>query len=1030
MKQWIRTFGYVTPFLFSLAFSPALRAENYLSLSNTSLQQSQRKINGVVKDKNGESIIGANVVVKGTTNGTITDFDGNFQLDVPNNATLVVSYVGYLAQNVKISGSNSITVILEEDSKALDEVVVVGYGVQKKVNLSGSVESLKGDNLSKKATIQTSQALQGMAPGVTVTTSSGKPGSEGMSIRIRGIGTLNSNDPLVLIDGVSSSLDAIDPNDIESMSILKDAASSSIYGSRAANGVILITTKRGKSEKVSITYKTSLGITSPTTRIKAVNAWDYMSLYDEALSNDLRGDDGKPGGVMYGTDLINTWKNATDRDAYPNSDTWNETYKNGSVETQQYLGFSGGNENFQSNTSINYSWQDALIDNTNFKRYGLRSNNTYKYNKYLEFSANVSIRQSDYEDSANISNYSELSGLMRQPAIYPTRYSNGVWGHSYAGDAIEQMYITEKMAMNYNTYSEYLTKLQMSVKPFTTLRIDFSYAPKINYHEQKKITKKYTLYDYKTGEANYHSTIPAYLNEERWKTREDDVNIITNYNESFGKHSVGLMGGFQYLKSKSNYLSGYRDGNEFGQYEEMDSFDKTNQSNSGYTNEWALMSYFGRLNYSFADKYLLEANVRYDGSSRFAKGHKWGFFPSFSAGWRFSSEKFMENLSWLANGKLRASWGELGNQDGLGSNYPFALNVSTAQAVVFGNTLTPGYAPVNYALNNITWETTRMLDFGIDLGFFNNALSVTFDWYKKETRDMLLSMAIPGVMGYANSPKQNAGKVENKGWDLSIGYTGKIGNVDYKVTGILSDVQNKITDLGGLGPQVSGQHVNMVGAPINSLYGYLADGYFSSFSEARSSTVTQWGKLQGGDIKYIDVNENGKMDGDDRQVIGNVIPRYTYSVDLYLSYKGFELDAFIQGVGKRDTYMSGWTAYPFYGSATALVQHMDRWTEENPNPNARYPRLAINQRTNNEQTSTHWLLNGAYMRLKNLQIAYNFQSKFFKGKVIKGLKLFANGNNLLTISNLPVGMDPESPEALQNGYPLVRTYTFGAEIKF
>ncbi|MGL4853293.1 MAG: SusC/RagA family TonB-linked outer membrane protein [Phocaeicola sp.] len=1028
MKTWIKRLGKVTPLLFTMALSTAAKAEMIENHVYESTQQTQRTVKGIVKDKSGETIIGANVIVKGSARGVITDFEGNFQLEVPTDALLEISYVGYLTQTIKLTSQGFYTILLEEDSKSLDEVVVVGYGVQKKVNLSGAVESLKGEKISQRATIQTSQALQGMVPGVTITTNSGKPGAEGMSVRIRGIGTLNSNDPLVLIDGVTSSLDAIDPNDIENISVLKDAASSSIYGSRAANGVILITTKQGMSEKVNLTYKTSLGITSPVTRIKPVSAWDYMTLYDEASSNDLRTDDGRPGGVLYGPELIETWKNATDRDAYPNSDLWNETFKKSSVQTQHYLGISGGTENFQSNTSINYSWQDALIENTNFARYGLRSNNTYKYNKYLEFSANISLRQSDHEDSANIPGYSQVSSLMRHPAIYATKYSNGVWGPNYAGHELDAMRMEEKSAMSYNTYTELLSKLQMTIKPLESLRIDFSYAPKINYREQKNVTKNTYLYDRITGEQIYKSVRNSYITEERWKTREDDINILTNFNETFGKHFLGIMGGFQYIKSSYNSLYAYRDGNEFPQYEEMDSYDRANQRNSGTTTEWALMSYFGRLNYAFSDKYLLEANIRYDGSSRFAKGHKWGLFPSFSAAWRFSSEEFMDNVDWVSNGKIRASWGELGNQDGLGSNYPFALNVSTSQFGAFGNTLTPGYAPVNYALNSITWETTRMINFGIDLGFFNNALNITFDWYKKDTRDMLLTMAIPGVMGYANSPKQNAGSVENKGWDLSVSYSNRAGNVDYRITGVLSDVINKITDLGGLLPQVSGQHVNMVGAPINALYGYLADGYFSSFTEARNSSVTQWGKLQGGDIKYIDVNDNQKMDGDDRAVIGNVIPRWTYSLDFYAGYNGFELSAFFQGVGKRDTYMGGWEAYPF--GEVPLAQHFDRWNEANPNPSARYPRLAINQRANNTQPSTHWLLNASYLRLKNLQFAYNFNSRLFKNNLIKGLRLFANGNNLFTVSNLPLGMDPESPEELQNGYPLVKTYTFGVEVKF
>jgi len=402
----------------------------------------------------------------------------------------------------------------------------------------------------------------------------------------------------------------------------------------------------------------------------------------------------------------------------------------------------------------------------------------------------------------------------------------------------------------------------------------------------------------------------------------------------------------------------------------------------------------------------------------------------------------MQGIKWLSNGKLRASWGELGNQSGLGSNYPFALNVATDQYTVFGGVLNPGYAPVNYALTDITWESTRMIDFGIDLTMFDGQLDATFDWYKKDTRDILLTMPIPGVMGYANSPKQNAGAVENKGWDLSISHKNTIGQFNYKVTGILSDVRNKITDLGGLAPQISGVHVRQVGDPIDALYGYIADGLFSSFTEARAYTVAQFGKLQGGDIRYVDqltvdTNADGipdvgdkKIAGDDRVILGNPIPRYTYSLDLYTSYKGFDFAVFLQGVGKRDGYVSGWLAYPFQNASTALVQHLDRWSEANPNPNAAYPRLSINQQSNNLQPSTFWQVSAAYLRLKNIQLGYSLPDKLLKSKSVAGVRFYANGTNVFTTSKLPLGMDPESPETVQNSYPLISTYTFGVEVKF
>ncbi len=999
-----------------------------LMLSFSVLFAQQKSVTGRVTDENNEPVPGANVVIKGTTNGTVTDVDGNYKIQVPaNSKILTVTFIGFDTQDVNITGKSVVNIKLKLSSIGLEEVVAVGYGVQKKVNLSGAIDAVKGETLAKKNSIQTSQALQGIAAGVTVTSNSGKPGKENTSIRIRGIGTINDNNPLVLIDGVASSVDAVDPNDIESMSILKDAASSAIYGSRAANGVILITTKRGKSDKVTVTYKGSVGFTTPLVLPQNATAWDYMTLFDEANGNDLRNDAGVAGGTVYGTAKIDAWKNSTDRDAYPSSDMIRETYKNSATQTQQYLGFSVGNDKFRSNTSLNYTWQDSNLPNTDYKRYGVRSNNSYTVSKYFEFGLDLSTRNTHINDAGP---GTEIEGMLRQPAIYPTRFSNGVWGSSYAGTPHVMQTIFDKLNMRYEDYQETIAKIYTKITPIKGMQFDFSYTPKINTANYKGVTKQTSLYDYKTGAVIYKPTGLASMYETRDRTVENDLNALATYTKSLGKHDFTLLAGYQYLTNDFNELYGTRQGNNFQQFEEINAYDPTGQITNGYTNQWALQSYFGRVNYSFAGKYLLEGNVRYDGSSRFANGYKWGLFPSFSGAWRFSSENFMKNFKWLTNGKLRASWGQLGNQAGLGSNYPFALTIATNQYTVFGGVLNPGYAAVNFALNDITWESTSMIDFGTDLSFLSGKLDVSFDWYKKQTDNILLNMAIPGVMGYANSPKQNAGSVENKGWDLTISHNNTIGKFYYKVTGILSDVKNQITDLGGLAPQVSGVHVRQVGSPIDAFYGLQSDGLFNSFTEARAYPVTQYGKLQGGDIRYKDLDADNKITGTDRLVLGNPIPRYAYSLELYSSYKGFDFTMFFQGIGKRDSYNSGWSAYPFQNASTALVSHLDRWYEANPNPNAALPRLSVNTQSNNLQASSFWLVNAAYTRLKNIQLGYTIPSKVTKKAGIAGVRLYANGNNLFTVSKMPVDMDPESPENSNNYVPLLATYTFGVEVKF
>ncbi|KAA9040551.1 TonB-dependent receptor [Ginsengibacter hankyongi] len=996
-------------------------------LSTVKVFSQNAVIKGTVKTVDGKAVDGASVSIKGETSGVITDGNGAFAISVPHGKLIVISGIGYQTVEIKPVFGKELSVELIRANGNLDEVVVVGYGSQKKVNLSGSIVALKGESLARRNTLQTSQALQGMAAGVTVTSNNGKPGKENTSIRIRGIGTINDNNPLVLVDGVASSVDAVDPNDIESISILKDAASSSIYGSRAANGVILITTKRGKSDKVMVTYKGSVGFTKPLNLPKNATAWDYMTLYNEANGNDLRNDAGVAGGAVYSTDKINTWKNATDRDAYPNSDMIRETYKNTAAQTQQYLGFSVGNGKFNSNTSLNFTMQNSNLPNTDYKRYGIRSNNSYTVSKYLEFGFDLSSRNTHINDAAP---GTEIEGMLRQPAIYPTRYSNGVWGSSYAGTPHTMQTIFDKLNMRYEDYQEILARIYTKITPFKGMQFLFSYTPKINTDAYKGVTKQTSLYDYKTGVVIYKPSALASMYETRDVTNENDLNALATYTKSIGRHDITLLSGYQYLTNNFNELYGSRQGNNFQQFEEINAYDPTGQITNGYTTQWALQSYFGRLNYAYSGKYLFEANVRYDGSSRFANGYKWGIFPSFSGAWRFSSENFMNNINWLQNGKLRASWGKLGNQSGLGSNYPFAMNIATNRYTVFGGVLNPGYAPVNYALNDITWETTSMIDLGTDLSFFKGKLEVSFDWFKKQTENILLNMAIPGVMGYANSPKQNAGSVENKGYDITISHNNTIGKFYYKVTGILSDVKNQITNLGGLGPQINGTHVLQVGSPIDAYYGLQADGLFPSFKDARTYPVAQFGKLQGGDVRYKDLNADNKITGSDRVVLGNPIPRYTYSLDLYTAYKGFDFALFLQGVGKHDSYDAGWDAYPFQNASTLLVQHLDRWSEANPNPNATTPRLSINQQSNNLQPSSFWLINAAYLRLKNIQLGYTLPAQLVKKAGIADVRFFVSGNNVVTWSKMPVGIDPESPESTNNYVPILSTYTFGVEIEF
>ncbi|MDR0697976.1 MAG: TonB-dependent receptor, partial [Tannerella sp.] len=928
-------------------------------------QQSKTRITGTVVDQTGEPVIGANVKEKGTTNGVITNESGRFTLTVTDNTVLQISYVGYVTQEVVTGNRTTLQITLHEDMQALDEVVVVGYGTQKKVNLTGSVVAVSGEDLAKRPVMSTTLALQGLASGVSISSTSGQPGNEGESVRVRGIGTLNNNDPLVLVDGVASSINAVNTYDIESISILKDAASSSIYGSRAANGVILITTKRAKDGKFAINFSGNLGWQQPTDMPTLLGAIDYMELYDLASSNDSRNmDTGAPGGVMYGTEYINNYRNnmASDPYRYPNTDWQAITYKTPAFQQQYNLSFSGGTDKLRAIASLSIQDQTGLLRDTGLKRYSLRVNTDYNFSE--QFSAGIDIlgRHSlvTQPTGGGVDNVGSLLGEIRRTAsIYPyitpagnpafVQLGTNTWVNS------QEKYV----GYNRNYYQEAIINLKASWAPIKELRFDFAYAPKMNFSTNKRfknIVETYNMDEEITYRWPQQRSI--YMNKDY--SLNQDSKVQANFDKSFGNHNLHVIGGFQQITNYWENVNAYREKSEF-QYDQLAAFPVLNQTGNGNADEWALQSYYSRLNYDFAGKYLFEAVMRYDGSSRFAPGYKWGFFPSFSAGWRISEESFMKGIEWLSNAKIRGSYGQLGNQEGLG-NYPFSMDINLNVPVVFNRVVADGYAATTYAMKDITWETTTMTDIGLDLGFLNK-WEVVFDYYVKTTDNILMNMDIPAVMGYSNSPRQNAGKVENKGWDLSVSYRNRQGDFTYSATATLSDVHNRILDMKGI---VSNFDVrtNREGYPINSLYGLQDDGLFATFEDAKAWTVAQYGRLQGGDVKYVDQltldsdgdgipdTADGLINGDDRIIIGNTIPRYIYSLDLSVSYKDFDLGLFFQGVGKRDSYLNQDLAWAFNNAGNVQQWQKDNmWTEGKTD--SKYPRMFIAS-SNNTQNSTYW----------------------------------------------------------------------------
>jgi len=996
-------------------------------------------ISGTVTD-NGEPLPGVSVRVKGATIGDATDVNGKYQLTVPGtDAVLVFSYVGYSTAERTVGNQRVIDVNLAEDTQLIDEVVVVGYGTQKKLNLTGSVEAVKGEDIVKRPVMSTTLALQGLASGVTITSTGAQPGKENETVRIRGIGTLNDNNPLILVDGVASSLNAVNPYDIESISILKDAASSAIYGSRAANGVIIITTKRAKTDRFTVNLSANFGFQKPVDKPKFLGAIDYLELYDIASANDARRDDGSAGGVTYGKEYIDNYKAnmATDPYRYPDTDWAELMYKVPAFQQQYNLSFSGGTEKLKALVTLGVQDQNGNFPDTYMKRYNIRVNTDYQFSEKFSASIDVLGRYSVVSGPYN-TNFA-MGEVRRTAAIRPYLTESGQLANLAAGYNVYAVGQEKFAGYDRNWYQEGLANLTLSYSPFKSLRFDASYAPKLNFETRKQHRK---VIEYYNPDGTYVRSEPTIQQLEMRKqySLNHDIKFLANFNKSFlGQHNVSVLAGFQQIMHFWEDMTARREGSLFT-YDQLGSFPVGNQLGTGNAIEWDLQSWFGRINYDFRGKYLFEANVRYDGSSRFAKGHQWGLFPSFSAGWRFSQESFLENISWLSNGKLRASWGQLGNQmilntDGTANYYPFSMDINLSQPVVFNQAVADGYAATNYAMIDISWETTEMTNIGIDLAFLNNKFEAVVDYYIKTTKDILLSMNIPHIMGYANSPVQNAGKVENKGWDLTLAYNDRHGDFSYRIAANLSDVKNKVLDMKG---QVRNHNTILTdreGFPINSLYGLRADGLFPSFETARAYPVTQYGKLQGGDVKYLDQNGDNLINNDDFVIMGNTIPRYTFSLDLSAQYKGFDLGLFFQGVGKRDSYLSGDLAWAFNNNGNIQQWQKDgMWREGQTN--AKYPRLYI-QNSNNNQPSSYWLENAAYMRLKNLQIGYTIPKKVLDGFFIESARFYLSCQNVFTLKHMTEGYDPEqrdfdpaSENGARNNVPFVTTYSLGFNLNF
>lgn len=999
-------------------------------------------VTGTVTDENGEPLIGASVFVKGTTEGAITDIDGKFSVSVPGDATLVISYIGYLSQEIVPGVRDNLMISLQPDTTVLDEVVVIGYGTVKKKDLTGSVAAVGGDDLAAKKTTTLSTALQGALSGVYVSRDNNAPGASAGSIRVRGITTMDNSNPLIIVDGVETDdIDYVNANDVESVSVLKDAAAASIYGSKAAAGVILITTKRGSSTNLSFTYSGEAGWEIPTTQPEMTGVTRYLEMYNEMQYNDS-----PAGGFFqtYSADQVKNWVryNATDPDNYPITDWQDLLLKKSAFRQSHSVNVSGGNDRVRTNASLSYDEVNGLYERRYFQRYMLRVNNDFVIIKdWLNATLDINVRRA----KNNRPNYDPFSDIRKMPAIYAATWADGRLAEGKQG---ANPYGLLKEGGDYTAWSTQIGgKASLELTPVKGLSIKAVVAPFINYTKSKAFRNavEYTLKDdpdisggYMEGNGTSWSTNK--LTENRNDNWHVTSQVIANYMNTFGKHSINVMAGYENYVMKSETLSAARDQYDLTNYPYLNIGPEDYQTNGGSGSEYTSNSFFGRVMYDYDGRYLVQANVRHDGSSRFARDYRWGTFPSFSAGWVISEEKFMQSTkNWLSFLKLRASWGMLGNERIGDSYFPYMSLINFNDALFYdqdGNVVSDKTAAQKaLAVEDITWETTTSTDIGLDFGFFKNRLTISGDYYWKTTKDMLLSIEIPYYMGY-ESPKTNAGTMATHGWDLEAGWSDRIGDFSYNISVNVSDFLSRIIDINN-SDIISGSKIKREGELFNAWYGYICDGIYQTQEEVNNSAVMN-GQVTVGDLKYRDISgpdgvPDGKISAEyDRVPLGNSLPRYQYGGTINLGWRGIDLTMVFQGIGHQNSYLAQEMVKPFrdnYGNVPAIIdgQYWSVFNTSEQNASAKYPRLSSVSEDNNYATSSYWLFNGAYFRMKNITLGYTFPDKWMRKAKIQKLRVYASASDLFSIDNYPKGWDPEMGVS---SYPITTSVVLGLSVKF
>lgn len=996
-------------------------------------------IRGKVTDDKGEPLPGATIRVKGSNQATVADVNGDFSLrNINNNAVIVISYTGFVQQEVPLNNRTQITVSLNEDLQNLSEVVVVGYGTQKKVNLTGSVSVISADDIQSRPVRNVTSALQGLMTGVTVVSSTAVPGNNSTSIRIRGEGTLNDASPLLVVDGIpGGNMNILNPDDIESVSVLKDAASSSIYGVRGSNGVILVTTKKGKGEQPTIGYSNYFGFQTPTALPKRVGSVDYMQLLNEARTNVSLN-------PTYTDAQIEIARSGSDPNYYANTDWIDAIMKKSAPQQNHNFNINGGAKNLNYYLSYGFLKEGGLVtgDKYNAKRHNIRARfNTSLFDR-LDLDANIGYIDRDYSGSSEsvTSAAGPIYAAMQIIPLVPVRFTTGGWG--YIGGSRNPVASTTDGGTNDFGSQEVTANLQAKLNVGKGFSLRSQYAVIRSNSKRTVFNKTINYYSPDDGSLIYQTGNPNSITANDYTNFYQSFLGLAEYEKTLAeKHELKAMLAFSREEEIPDNFSASRLNLPTQDVPNLN-IGTIQQENGANSTQWALQSFFGRLNYVYDKKYLAEGNFRYDGSSRFRSDLRWDWFASASLGWIFSEEEFFKPLrSFLDFGKIRASYGAQGNDkvtdpSGTILNFGYMSTIGPVATMPIGNVSQIGYVQNGVANELLRWESSTKQDLGIDLTMLKSRLGITADYYINKTYDILLPVVLPDVLGVGtNYPPQNAGKVENKGWELLLSWKDRIQKVNYGLSFNLSDVKNKVTDLGGTN-SAPADRVRMVGYPINAFYGFVADRIAQEVDfDYNPATKVYTPKFpydsqyppKPGDIIFKDLNGDGNItSADDRKVIGSAIPRYTFGFRGDVEWKGLDFQFFLQGVGKADGLVTGAARHAFVNEGSMPQQvHLDRWTVDNPD--ASYPRLTYNQ-SYNQRLSTYWLEDASYLRLKNIQIGYTLPVSVIQKLRISRLRIYASADNLFTKSDFFYGYDPESPVTSGGYYPQVKTFVFGLNV--